>query len=444
MSTNGTSTLHSTIEKGTIVCRPTDWIDIVKFLLLNYVAHAFTTLTLPGEPLSSILFKAVSALFCPYFSLMGGTSRVFDRGYTANCTDGSKDSQELNTAAHGNACFTLVVGHYTESGKFLADGPTEMLVKSSTIHGAHDLSESWPSKPPPFNGHENASSPDTPPSCSARDQMLADEERGPASGLVYRLMPLRLDSLLIPMGLSCTRAADAPLVLSSSSNTGTAVVAILQVGFAVYGLYTVRASQLERFGYAAYVFTVIPFALMSVLNLAQLIGSPAYPAGFLLHYGAGQWTLPPDCGITVEDINAKMGGAIGSFEFRQPDKVGRIRRIVTNYAWAIILAVFIIAPFAVIACFTHFDAKQSTSSERGLAMAWLASTPLSTFFFGYADTTYDKIKYCLHRGAAQSSKRRLNLIVQTAIWAVLAFIPGIGGYVAVIMMLRRDETCIRI
>lgn len=62
--------------------------------------------------------------------------------------------------------------------------------------------------------------------------------------------------------------------------------AIIQILYGSYELYAaaVRSVQLERFGYAAYSLTVIPYTLMSFLNGLASLSRPAYPARYLIYY----------------------------------------------------------------------------------------------------------------------------------------------------------------
>lgn len=68
-----------------------------------------------------------------------------------------------------------------------------------------------------------------------------------------------------------------PLTLSCNYSIPKAIVAILQV---VYG-----TTELPKFGYAAYSLTVIPYLIMSLVNLVAAACEPQYPTMFLVRYG---------------------------------------------------------------------------------------------------------------------------------------------------------------
>lgn len=60
--------------------------------------------------------------------------------------------------------------------------------------------------------------------------------------------------------------------------------AILQILNGSFELYKARGDQVERFGYASYSLTVIPYVLMSLLNLLASLTVPQYPSMFLVYY----------------------------------------------------------------------------------------------------------------------------------------------------------------
>lgn len=60
--------------KGQTICRPTDWMDILKFFFLNYGLHALTVLTEPGDTSFVLVSRSLLALFLP----MTGALRALD------------------------------------------------------------------------------------------------------------------------------------------------------------------------------------------------------------------------------------------------------------------------------------------------------------------------------------------------------------------------------
>jgi hypothetical protein len=83
-----------------LVCRPTKWYDILSFFLLNYIAHAATLKSLPGESIPVTIISILAALFFP-------ASGVF-RGFDALSSRANLADTELETAARAGALCTVV------------------------------------------------------------------------------------------------------------------------------------------------------------------------------------------------------------------------------------------------------------------------------------------------------------------------------------------------
>lgn len=90
------------------------------------------------------------------------------------------------------------------------------------------------------------------------------------------------------------------------------VVSIVQILYGCFELYTSGGGkQLERYGYAAYSLSVIPYILMSLSNLISSLFTPQYPTLYLVHYrgkapdGEGE----AQCG--GEKASSGVGGAQG-------------------------------------------------------------------------------------------------------------------------------------
>ena len=70
--------------------------------------------------------------------------------------------------------------------------------------------------------------------------------------------------------------------LSSSFNLLKGVAALLQLLYASFTLYRTTGGQVEQYGYAAPGFTVLPYAVMSALNLVASLVAPHYPKLYLV------------------------------------------------------------------------------------------------------------------------------------------------------------------
>jgi hypothetical protein len=71
--------------------------------------------------------------------------------------------------------------------------------------------------------------------------------------------------------------------ISSNYSVSKAGVAIAQTVNAGFTLYKSKGDQLTHYGYAAFGLTVIPYIIMSVLNLLAQAVTPDFPTFYLVH-----------------------------------------------------------------------------------------------------------------------------------------------------------------
>lgn len=69
-------------DKGEFVCRPVHGVDIVKFLFFNYVLHAVTVLSSPGDGLVLSIINKIVGLCMPLFGTVRAITAIhrFARG----------------------------------------------------------------------------------------------------------------------------------------------------------------------------------------------------------------------------------------------------------------------------------------------------------------------------------------------------------------------------
>lgn len=72
---NSTST-SVTLLKGDLVCRSVYWVDIIRFLFFNYVLHAATVLSSPGDGIVLGVIHRVVALFVPLFGTLRALAAI--------------------------------------------------------------------------------------------------------------------------------------------------------------------------------------------------------------------------------------------------------------------------------------------------------------------------------------------------------------------------------
>lgn len=59
-----------------IICTPTRWYEIIAFFITNYIAHAFTVKTIPGERLETRMVTVILALLFPFSGVARGLESI--------------------------------------------------------------------------------------------------------------------------------------------------------------------------------------------------------------------------------------------------------------------------------------------------------------------------------------------------------------------------------
>jgi hypothetical protein len=73
-----------TVPEGTsnhgdpnLLCTPIKWTDVVVFYGVNYLAHAVTVKSIPGEQAWSTIQAIICALIYPYSGVLRGIEAIF-------------------------------------------------------------------------------------------------------------------------------------------------------------------------------------------------------------------------------------------------------------------------------------------------------------------------------------------------------------------------------
>ena len=319
---NGT-TSHG---KPDLLCPPPTWSDIASYLLLNYVAHGATVVSYPGEPAFDTFLCVVSAILFPTF----GVVRAFNFIVRHPVLTAKND---LEMAARSGALCMLV---RSPSWKpLMGDNIKNALIKDpdterSPRGGSASRSDSDPktiisptyvptySYTRPINSRmyfllyqrTATMSIYKPPWLSDKTLFwsYADTDLdGIGSRRVFGLSepPDQYRFAFVPrnavvLGLvdstptpsssfpdipSLHRNFTPPVstpTLSSSFNLVKGMVALFQSLYASFTLIRTDGGQVKRYGYAAPSLTVLPYALMSTLNLMANLVAPNYPTLYLV------------------------------------------------------------------------------------------------------------------------------------------------------------------
>ncbi|KAI9781970.1 MAG: hypothetical protein M1839_005563 [Geoglossum umbratile] len=266
-----------------LLCLPAAWTDIVVFLLGNYVAHAATIKTLPGESPIGVMIAAVAALLFPMagavrgldaimsFAILGANDLEKAARAQALCmvkkTEGSSrpTGTFLTTAFRGvSELLDLMVRSFrtltrTHGVRGQSNKYNNIALFSTKVHGRFHIPERF---------RENYAL--VPVSWYAKFQHEETVNQSPRKNSLNWVASQFKEPRKSTTTLSC------------NYNLVKVLIALGQVVYATATLYRTRGNQIARYGYSAFGLTVAPYALMSIVNLIGNIMCPEYPAMYLV------------------------------------------------------------------------------------------------------------------------------------------------------------------
>lgn len=308
-------------------CVRTSWFDVCWFVFTNYVLHALSVRSLPGENVyASTVFK-LCCLLIPYTGLRRGLSLI---SRATNFT-----SDDLQGAARANAlCMVIrkndwrphagdeIVGCHIEIQNSSTDpttapgekmGGTGILQETETVESSNS-SEIGTNKD---EKGLSVSVKDTysPPSCGGLVNRITRlmiethrfQDKAPTNSILdhqnvkiqgrcelppgYALSYIPKDMKIYPR----IPYAENPIPrlfsiepyskthLSSAHDFPRILFSITQTVSGAYALYKARGSQIERYGYAAFGLTVLPYIVVSIINFLGALVTSEYETVFVVH-----------------------------------------------------------------------------------------------------------------------------------------------------------------
>ena len=237
------------------------------------------------------------------------------------------------------------------------------------------------------------------------------------------------------------------IALGASTEVTGAAIAIAQVIFSVITLYRNRGEQVEKYGYAAYSFSVFPYALMSLANLIKLVFCGRYPFVYVLRTK----TL-----IEAERKGGLFEGAVGVLEncdkgdddsqdddpmasFAEPPlwlklishpwlrlrgDYRNLRICIPPIIMTLILVLVFISQPIFVFHFSGFNHGQSTRAQRICMLGWLIANVVSAML------PYD-------RNVMVDAARRVVLMLTLLTLSMCVF--AMWGFVTVGGMLRAES-----
>ncbi|ORY17294.1 hypothetical protein BCR34DRAFT_555821 [Clohesyomyces aquaticus] len=168
--------------------------------------------------------------------------------------------------------------------------------------------------------------------------------------------------------------------LSYNYNATKILVSLGQTLFSVFTLYRSRGDQIKRYGSAAFGLTVLPYALMSTINLFANLMMPTYPRLYLVESSALRFargrggSFRGTVGTIEETEQEKEDMELNHSQIAPADTEG-----VTDASMAIIIVTI---PLAINAAMSSFHSGSSTKLQYRWILVWLGESVIVGLFAG--------------------------------------------------------------
>ncbi|KAF2029984.1 hypothetical protein EK21DRAFT_41639, partial [Setomelanomma holmii] len=243
-----------------LLCTPAKAIDLLTFYLLNYVAHAATVLTKPGERADDYFASVIGSWLFPALGLYRGIEAIL-------CGAVLVRNDDLRKAARSGApCMVVRAADWRP-------GAGECIVKAILKRkrqegkGIHIFPYSPPYMFNKFRCH-----------IFVHRRIIHGTHSLPA-GYCFALLP---DNAEFEAPAASSDARRLTVEVSVTYNNVKALIALAQSAYALTTLYRARGDQIEQYGYAAFGLTVAQYAVMFITNLIGNLCRPEYPSLYMV------------------------------------------------------------------------------------------------------------------------------------------------------------------
>lgn len=421
--------------RTTVDCVPATWQDVLLFILVNYVN------SLPGETGAASAIYNFVALLLPFTGAWRGIRAIKSAAFFGG--------DKLQRAARAGALCVVA--------RAIDWRPMHEKVHGCTIQGHIAMDR------------------------RQRARLIVaecqDYEMDPIRSTEVRVhgqcsLPPGYYLVRLPENVKVLPEFQEPVDIASSHGTAKVILSLTQLGFACATLYDARGSQFQYYGYASFSLTVMPYAIMSFINLIGNLVAPSFSTVYMArsevmdeakarggkfdgtigfvpvseHEETGQQirgdTISFDGSyaetevvfFTVVERGKASEPSSGPPVISVPSLGRYIRREkslserrMTTLAY-VLVAIGILFPYIIIAALTNFNSGSSTNIERLWTMSWLVVGQVAGIFVAFA-----------MKGVHGCAGRTTFLIPG----AVLAA-PAIGGLVTVANMIKEFGQCVQI
>lgn len=347
----------NTRDADNLDCSPNTPLDVILFLVLNYIAHTATVLHEPGVRWTTRLKKTLCTLFNPSYGLINAYRAL------ADYIQGLNSSNELDEAASYGALLLV-----QRSGTWKLR--TECLAPGLQVNGNNTaVRVVCPSKEHMHWTSQRINDPKKKPKLHGQiSKNLHDEG--------YELAVVPSEAQIRPNMLA---SANSSLKLASSKNVLSSIVGLAQALFTCYTLYQTSGPQVSQSGYAAYAFTVNNYVVMTMVNLAVNAVVNTYPTMFLVR---------SEVMDEAESRGVSFDGVVGQIVTRNNTyglySIPAIRRFCLRgepkflntfwFGWISWLSILVLVcgpAIGVMAVMSHFQPEVSSTFERASSLLWV-------------------------------------------------------------------------
>lgn len=223
--------------------------------------------------------------------------------------------------------------------------------------------------------------------------------------------------------------------IASSYNVLKTAVTFSQAVSGVYTLYQTKGDQTKRYGYAAFGLSVLPYAIMAVVNLISTLLTPEYSSMYLVE--------------SQEMVEAQDRG--GSFD----GVVGKLHDIPKRHNYWVVVEIYlgyalIPLPYILIYILTKFQAGESTQLQRAAMLLWLTIGTVTGLFVGLGQGKVSEaisqiMSYSRQFFAHKTPPRKIPLSNFADRAANLCYSFGaVWGFITIGYMIKEYGTCTEI
>ncbi|OCL10122.1 hypothetical protein AOQ84DRAFT_402594 [Glonium stellatum] len=426
------------------VCVPTKWYDVIVFFGANFFAHAATIRTLPGERPKEVAFTVILALLFPFSGISRGVEAIVRHASWPPCSG-------LRCAARAGAlCIVTRTWLWGPVRNTVLKGLIfpNTLEEQSNVYGytvGKDRQQGLISTEYRYSGEIGA-------------KPIA---RRVIHGVNQQCLDDSYDVAILPSNTQIElRRRDTPrsnhtdnihcehertLAITSMYNVPQMLVAIVQLAYSSVTLYRTKGDQLDRFGYAAFGLTVLPYLIMSAMNLVGNLLTPTYPYLYMV------------CSEEMEELEVRAGsqgrltGTVAHIPFQTTEEPERWALNTIAYWLSISVALLLPLPYVVIGALTRFHPNNSSHVQRIFTMYWLAVGIIvgAAIPFWKPNTSIKPFMFGLIRILPLLTKYPLPGLIEFFIlmgWYTLVFLSSsaaLGGFVVVAQMIKEYGSCTR-